>query len=352
MAILSKSVLGIDVGTFGIKIVELSSFGGRKKFSNYILLPAHPFYQRQLLPVQKSLILLPAKDLAEAIKLALFEARIKHRNVVFAIPDFLTFFVYFTLPNIPQAELEGSIRTEARKYIPLPIKDVILDWQPIYKEKDKIDILLVAVPREIVFKFEEIASLTNLKILALEPEIFALKRILSKEKEKVIGLIDVGAKSTTCSILDGEILKVYHSLPVSGLMITEKIAGELGINWELAEKIKMTYGLSNFPPSWTEEMKNSFRQIVDSAIKLIFQEIEKTFRNFYLKEGKEIDKIIITGGLGLMPGLLPALQALFSKPVELINPFFDILIPDFLSDRIKELNVLLSVAVGASLKKL
>jgi type IV pilus assembly protein PilM len=352
MAILSKNVLGIDIGTFGIKIAELSSFGGRKKLTNYALLPAHPFYQRQFLPVQKSLILLPAKDLAEAIKISLFQSKIKQRNVVFAIPDFLTFFVYFTLPNIPQPELEGSIKTEARKYIPLPIKDVILDWQPIYKEKEKIDILLVAVPREIVFKFEEIASLANLKILALEPEIFALKRVLSKEREKVIGLIDIGAKSTTCSILDKEVLKVYHSLPVSGLLITEKIARELGVNWELADKIKMAYGISNFPPSWSEEMKSNFREIVNSAIQSIFQEIEKTFHNFYLKEGKEIDKIIITGGLGLMPGLLPALQALFSKPVELINPFSDILIPDFLSDRIKEISVLFSIAIGASLKKL
>jgi type IV pilus assembly protein PilM len=355
--LLPKSFLGIDLGTSAIKIVELSAFAGRIKLENYAELPTQTFHQRQFLVPEKSTIFLPGEDIAGAIRIVLSEAKIKTRDCVIAIPDFLTFFTTFDLPKMTKEELPQAVKIEARKYIPLPLKDVTLDWQVIEKssnlQKEKqLTILSVAVPNEIVYKCQQIAILANLKLLALEAEIFGLVRALIKKGEKLTGLIDMGARTTTCSLVEKGVLKVYHSLNISGSALTEKIARELGVEWELAEKLKRYWGISNPPPSWTSEMKAVLGEILTSSIDPILKEINKIFEHPYLKEGKEIDKIILTGGVGLMPGVLQLFQNYFKKEVELADSFSNISYPSILKENLKKIGSTFAVAVGMALRGL
>lgn len=353
-----KSFLGIDIGTSAIKIVELSSFAGRIKLENYVELPTQNFQQRQFQVPEKSIIFLPAEDIAEAIKMVLAEAKIKTRDCVLSIADFLTFFTAFDLPKMTRGELAQAVKIEARKYIPLPLKEVTLDWHlreaEVGGQKEKgVAILLVAVPNEIIYKYQQIAILANLKLLVLEAEIFGLIRALIKKgEEKLTGLIDMGAKSTTCSIIEKGVLKTYHSLNISGSALTEKIARELEIEWELAEKLKKEYGISNSPPSWAPEVKESFKEILTSTIDPVLKEVNKILKSFYLKEEKEIDKIILAGGIGLMPGILPLFQNYFKKEIELADPFSNISYPTLLRENLKRIGPSFAVAIGMALRGL
>lgn len=350
--LLSKSFLGIDIGSSAIKIVELSTFAGKIRLENYAELPTQNFQQRQFKSPEKSIVFLPSEDIAEAIKMILAEAKIKTKDCVISIPDFLTFFTIFDLPRMTKEELPQAVKMEARKYVPLPLKEVTLDWHLSGEVGDRkgLRILLVAVPNEIIFKYQQIAILANLKLFLLEAEIFGLIRALTKkEEEKLIGLIDMGAKSTTCSIVEKRNLKIYHSLNISGSTLTEKIARELGIEWDLAEKLKRNYGLSNPPLSWTPEMKEAFKKILTPTIEPILKEISEIFKNFYLKEGKEVDKIILAGGIGLMPGVLELFQNYFKKEVELANPFSNISYPALLKETLKKIGPSFAIAVGMAL---
>ncbi len=356
--LLPKSFLGIDIGTSAIKIVELSAFARRIKLENYVELPTSNFQQRQFQTPEKSVIFLPSEDIAEAIKTALSKAKIKTRDCVISIPDFLTFFTAFDLPKMTKEELAQAVKNEARKYIPLPLKEVTLDWHLREVEFDKqrkksITIFLVAVPNEIIYKCQQIAILANLKLLVMEAEIFGLIRaLIKKEEEKLIGLIDMGARSTTCSIVEKGVLRVYHSLNVSGSFLTEKIARELEIEWELAEKLKREYGISNPPSGWDAETQESFKEILISTVNPLLQEVSKIFNGFYLKEEKEIDKIILAGGVGLMPGVLSIFQNYFKKEVELANPFSNIFYPSPLKETLKKIGPLFAIAVGMALRGL
>jgi len=352
----SKRNLGIDVGTSAIKIVELSSFGKKIKLENYLEIPTFPFHQRESHLKEKSIIFLPAEDIADAIKIGLSQAKISTKNCIFAIPDFLTFFTIFTLPPMSKEELEPAIKMEARKYIPVPLKEVTLDWQIIKKEslvpEQGVTVLVVAIPTEILYKYQKIATLSNLKLIALEAEVFGLiAPFLLKETKETVVIIDLGIKSTTCSIIEGGILKDYHSLNFSSNFITERLTWELGIPWNLAEKVKRVWGISNSSIK-NEKLKEIYEKMLISIFNPLFEELERIFKNFSLKEEKEISKIVLGGGTCLMPGLLKAFEERFQKPIQIINPFEDIIVPEEVKEILKEKGPSFAIATGMAIKGL
>ncbi|MFQ6049964.1 MAG: type IV pilus assembly protein PilM [Candidatus Paceibacterales bacterium] len=355
LKLIPKKFLGIDIGTFAIKIAELSSWARRIKLENYGEIPASALYQRPFRTFEKSTLLLSTEDIARAIKAVLEEAKIKSRECVFSIPDFSTFFTTFELPGMTAEELPQAIRAEARKHVPIPLGEVTLDWQLIGgKVSDQRDtelkILLVAVPNEVINQYQKIALISDLKLLALEAEVFGLVRALIEEEKRTIGLIDIGARSTTCSIIDKRILKISHSFDISGSDLTERIAKGLSVDYERAEVLKKKYGISTSPQLGLEG--EHVREILIPLIGLIIRESEKIFKNFYLKEGKEIEKIIIAGGTVLLPGLLEYFQKYFKKEVEIANPFSKIFYPPILEKTLKEIGPSYAIAVGVALRGL
>lgn len=354
--ILPKNCLGIDIGTSGIKGVELSSFGAKITLSNYFIVPTFLSHQKEIEETKKSIIFLPSEDLAEVIKSGIQTAKIKAKNCVFSLPDFLTFFTILNLPPMSKEEIGPAVKIEARKYIPVPIKEVTLDWQIVESTSFEKGwtILLVAIPNELIYKYQKIALLSNLKILGLEAEVFSLIRSLIKNKNefKTVAILDIGVKSTTCTIVERGILRAYHSLNVSTFSLSEKISQELEIDLPLAEKIKKVWGCSfeNMPLEAKE--KEIYQSIFYTALSPLLSEVDQILRNFYLKEGKEIDKIILTGGSGKIPGLLQFLEKHFKKNVELGNPFSRINFPLQLEGVLKKVGPELSVATGAALRGL
>jgi len=352
---LPKKFLGIDIGTSAIKIVELSSFAGRIKLENYGEMAAKVLYQKPFRTFEKSTLLFSADDISRAIKAVCQEAKIKTKESIFSIPDFATLFTTFELPPMTAEELPQAVSAEARKQVPLPLGEVTLDWQLIEgKVSDhrdtKLKILLAAVPNEIINQYQHIAELSNLKLLALEAEVFGLIRSLIEKKERgVIGLIDIGARTTTCSIIEKRILKISHSFDISGDDLTERIAKGLEMEEEMAENLIRKYGILISPPQFPPESKD-IREILLPLIDIILRECEKIFKNFYLKEGKEIDKIILAGGTALLPGILEHFQNYFKKEIELSNPFLKIFFPPILEKTLKEMGPAYAIAVGAALR--
>ena len=351
--ILPKKFLGIDIGTSAIKIVELSSFAGRIKLENYGEVLAKVLYQKPFRTFEKSTLLLSSEEISRAIKAILEEAKIKTENCFFSIPDFATFFTTFELPGMTAEELPQAVEAEARKQVPMPLREVTLDWQLIEgkasdKKDTKLKILLAVVPNEIISQYQEIAALSNLKLLALETEIFGLIRsLIEKEEKRIIGLIDIGARTTICSIIENRILKVSHSFDLSGDDLTERIAKGLSLTEEIAENFKKKYGILIPQPSLEEK---DIQEILLPLIDIIFRESEKIFKNFYLKEGKEIDRIILAGGTAFLPGILEYFQDYFKKDIGIANPFSKTFYPPILEKTLKEMGPSYAIAVGMALR--
>ena len=361
--IIQKSFLGIDIGTAAIKIVEISRWGERRKLEAYGELPSQTIFEKPFLTFERSSLLLSSPEIAQAISAIIKEAKIRSREVIFSIPDFSSFFTNFVLPPMTKEELPMAIRYEARLHVPLPLSEVTLDWRVIEGEvSDKkatpLKVLLVSVPNEVINQYQKIAELSNLKLLALEAEVFGLLRSLIKEAKPlanpkiVISLIDIGAQSTTCSIIDEGVLKISHSFDLAGNNLTNQITQSLSIDWEKAENFKKKYGI--LPPSlsgggWEQQnITNALLPLIDSII----SEIEKIFDNFYQSEGKKVEKIILAGGTALLPGLKEYFSEKIGKEIEIANPFSNIFYPPILEKTLEEMGPAYAIAVGLALRGL
>ncbi len=356
LKLIPKTSLGIDIGTSSIKIVELSKSRERERLKNYGEIEASVLYQKPFRTFEKNTLLFSSRDVAKAIKAIIEEAGMKTRQAVFSIPDFSSFFTTFDLPSMAKEELSQAVTYEARRHIPLPLGEVTIDWEVIEgqlsdQKKSSLKVLLVAVPNEVINQYREIAKFSELELFALEAEVFGLVRSLVSEDEKrVIFLVDIGAQSTTCSIIEKKVLKKSHSFNASGNELTEQVAKSLSVGYKTAKDLKEKYGLENIPlprahlPVSSES--KSIREILLPLIDIILREIENVASNLYQIEGKEVQKFIIAGGTALIPGLPEYFQDYLKKEVEVADPFAKIFYPPILEKTIKKMGPAYAIAVG------
>ena len=353
-----KGSLGIDVGTSSVKIVELSKWGKKKKLENYGEMRAEALYGKPFRTFEKSTLNVSDQDVARDISAILKEAGVKTKKAYFSIPDFSTFFTTFNLPAMTEEELFQAVKYEARQHIPLPLSEVTLDWQVIEKETanqkpTSFKILLVAVPNEVISQYQKIAKSAGLELLALEAEVFGLARAsvknqdpsLGRLKEKsVIILVDIGAQSTTISIVDGEVLKISHSFDTSGNDLTNIISKGFNVDYGKAEELKIKYGLLS--------SKMDIRESIIPLIDLILSEVKKVSHGFFQVEQKETQKIILAGGSALLPDLADYFSKNLNTPVEIASPFSSIYCPPVLEGTLKKMGPSYTIAVGTALKGL
>lgn len=353
------SCLGIDIGTSSIKIVELSRSGVRVKLDNYGEISTAAVSKGPFRTSEENTIVLSSSDIGKAITAVLEEAKIQTKSVVFAIPDFSSFFTNFQLPPMTKKEISDAINFAATQYIPLPLSEVTLDWQLIEgkiggRSKEKLKILLVAVPTKVISQYQEIAIISKLKAKSLEAEAFALLRSIRGIDKITVGLVDIGDKSTTCSIVENGMLKSSNSLDIGGDGMTKSIAEGADLDYNDAEKLKKQYGVAAILKEGArghgegEKITKAFLPLIDS----ILDEVQKIFRNFSREEKKDIQKVVLAGGTSLLPGLREYFFSVLKKETEIINPFANMNSPQILDKTLQEMGPRYAIAVGAALRGL
>ncbi|MFH1712681.1 MAG: type IV pilus assembly protein PilM [Candidatus Jacksonbacteria bacterium] len=361
----SPSYLGIDIGSASVKVVELESKDGSIYLKNYGFVEKMPNIEGG-----------DAKDIdrsAHIIKEIYRQGGFTAKKVVAALHNFDVFTSVINLPKMQSdGKMEDIIRTEARKFVPIPLEDVVLDWKilnkPSIKTKDKnkidsqgdrekffleeqdtTDVLLTAAPRRLVSRYVEIFQKARLNLLSLETESFALIRsLLNRDAPFSLMIIDIGAVATDIIIIEYDTPVVIRTVDVGGMAITAAIAGSLGIDLERAEQFKRDIGILS---DQTAEQNNSIAQIIESAFAPVVNEISYSI-DLYKTRDKSIEKIILSGGSAYMLGLADFLRQTFTLPVHIGDPWHKIIYPKPLESSLKELSSMFSVAIGLALKEL
>ncbi len=340
-----KKMIGIDVGTSGIKVVEISRWGQGKTLENYGEIKSSSLYKEPFRSVEKGSYLLSNYFVSRAIRAVLDEARIKTKAAIFSIPDFSTFCTTFELPPMSASELKEAVYYNASQYIPLPISETTLDWQLIGgtpgDKQSGLKIFLVAIPNQTIQDYQKVAQLAGIDLYAVEAEALGLVRSLVKEDKNCVCMIDIGVQSTTINIVDRKVLKKSYSFDFAGSQLTYSIASALDLGHVEAEELKNKEGLV----SSKEEISKTLYLLIDPLV----IEVKKLLSDYYQQEGKDVGTIYLTGGTSGLPGLREYFSEFLKKKVEIPNCFSELLYPPILGKTLEKISPSFSVATGVAL---
>jgi len=340
-----EKMVGIDIGTSAIKVVEVSRWGQGKTLENYGQIRSSSLYKEPFRNVEKGSYLLSNYFVSRAIKAVLEEAKIKTKAVIFSIPDFSTFCSTFELPPMTAAELPEAVYYNAQQYVPLPITETTLDWKLIEgtpgDKKSALKIFLVTIPNQTVHDYQSVALQAGLDLYAVEAEAIGLARALVRENKGCVCLVDIGVQSTTVNIVERQNLKKSYSIDFAGSQLTYSISTVLGLARAEADELIKQEGLT----SSRKEISKTLYLLVDPLI----MEVRKMLSDFYQQEGKEVEVIYLTGGTAGLPGLKEYFAEVLKKKVEIPNCFSEFLYPPILGKTLEKLAPSFSAATGVAL---
>ena len=358
MPLFSKSstkCLGIDIGATSIKVVEIAKKEEKLSLNNYGIASIEDVTGKTLRSKSDQAVTSSKSAIAETIEKILKEAGIKTKKTVFSIPDYSSFFTSFEVPKMKRSEVESAIHYQARQRVPLPLNEVTLDWTLAkLREKDDkelIEVLLLAVPNDIIKAYRAIADKVGLKVGALDAEVFGLAKLYSKDG-RTIAVVDVGDQSTTVNIIKDGVPKHSHSINVAGKDFTKEIAILPEVDYNRKERDEENEDEKEDQKESEEEMATEVSKKIKKSLSDELSKKIKRVCDSYEDDGREeIDDIIIIGGGINFDELNEAL--IKNNSAVLGSPFNNIDYPSALEPMMSEdLPSLLSVATGMALEGL
>jgi type IV pilus assembly protein PilM len=350
-----KSVIGIDVGSSAIKVVQVKKKRGRAVLETYGELALGPYAN---IEIGRS-INLPADRLIEATKDILKESKTTTNSCGVALPLSSSLITFITVPPVDEKQIGDVIATEARKYIPVPLNEVMLDWSIIPKEENYVsddssnvtnrqnkDVLVVAIHNEYLTDYQSIMTGSGLVPSFYEIEIFSSIRSVVEQGMGTVMIVDMGARSTKLYIVERGILRASHIINKGSQDITLALSKALSITVSEAENIKRVHGLKGGP-----EYKD-LSEVITVNLDYIFYEANSTMLNYQKKYSKNISKVVLTGGGVLLKGFTDLAKMSFETDVVYADPFGRLETPAFLADEFAKAGPEFAVAIGVALRKL
>ncbi len=354
-----KSFLGIDIGTSSIKLAQLGMDENRVKLETYGLLETYGKVELVQGTIQTSSVNLLGSQVVELLKNLLEKSKTTTKDAVLSVPVFSTFSAVMELPDMPYSQIESAIPYEARQYIPVPISEVVLGWNIIGKKNlepvggtgiapsPKIEVLLVAIPKEVANKYSEIARAANLNLKAIELESFAISRALVGNDAIPTLVVDIGSKVTNILVVDNGYVMINKGLDTSGAEITRALSHGLNVDFKRAETVKREKGLIV-----SGESDRAINQIMLPIVDVILNESKRIADFYNYKSGVKVERVFLCGGSAYLPGLAKHFSESFALPTIIGNPWGKIAYPVALEPVLSEIAPTFCISVGLAMREL
>lgn len=343
-------VLGVDIGTAAIKIVEIKKTSTLPKLINYGILKSNTHLDRPNSAIQSSALKIVEKETADLLKILLKEAKFQSREAIASIPVFSAFVTLLEMPQMPEADVAKAMAFQIKQHIPLPISEVAIDWLKVGdRETDeglKQQILLISIPNEIIKRYQNIFKLAGLKLKALEIESLGLARALVGSDPTPTLLVDIGALSTNIAVIDQGFVKLNVFSDIGGASLTSAIANGLGINVKRAEELKKQKGLKAGPAEY--ELSTLPLPYLDAII----GEAIRAKNKFEREQNKKIEKIFLAGGGANLTGIEEYFTKQMGMSVSIGNALSGLSHSPETEILAKQLGSELAIAAGLAIKEL
>lgn len=348
------SVLGVDIGSSSLKVVQLRKERGKAVLETYGELSLGPYSGREVGQATN----LSADQITETLKDLLREAKVTTVNCGVSIPFARSLLTLVKLPyRADPSEQKTIVELEARKYIPMPMSEVQLDWfivppeaksaqpaeeKPADAQNAKVDVLLVAVHNDELSLLQKIIAGAGLSASFYEIEIFSTIRAAVDEPIKPVMVLDIGAASTKSYIVERGVVALSHAISAGSQDITRAISVSGNVSIAQAEALKKEGGVAGAAALGGPELV--FSRIFSEARRLLIQ--------YEALHKKSITSIIFTGGGGVTKELGAYAKRIFSIDVRVANPFAKTEAPAFMRPVLEEIGPEFAVAAGLALRKL
>jgi len=346
--------VGIDIGSSYIKVVQLKKEEGRIVLDTYGEVALGPYEEDG---VAGQIAHLEQEQLTEAVKNLIKQANVSAKTAFISLASSSSLIFILSLPRISEHELAGAVQSEVKKYIPIPLTEISLDWWIIPEEetfgddymhtekKGDIKVLVAAVRNEIFDTYEGMAKNLPFQEHAYEIETFSMVRSSLRNELAPVMLVDFGASGTRVTVIEHGVLRKFYSINRGGLYLTNSLKKSLQIEFEDAEKKKREVGMN-------EEGDREVSKIIETGMEYVLSEIKKVLFDFEHDYKRPVNKIILAGGGALLPGLKEKMEFRYNIPTEYADPFKHAMYPDFLEEVLKKSGPEFSVALGLALQRL
>ena len=353
------NAVGIDIGSSAIKVVEIKKRKGKAVLETYGAIALGSYADTDIVRITN----LPLEKVVEALKEVLKQSGVTTTSSAFSIPVQSSLVFTISLPTqVKESEISSIVPTEARKYIPLPITEVSLDYFILPQKEssfeevnnpdlppvlpEKTEVLVVAIQNDAVSKYRSIVSQCSLEAGFFEIEIFSSIRANFEHELSLVLLMDFGASSTKLSLVEFGMVKNHHTINRGGADISSSISKSLDISFPKAEEMKKEFGLFENPA------EKRLADIIKIHIDYIFSETDNVLLGYEKKYNRTISKVIFTGGGALLKGLKEVASNNFRAEIEIGHPFSKVGAPEFLGKVLETTGPEFAVALGLALRKL
>lgn len=343
----TSGVVGIDVGSSSIKVVELQERKGVVTLATYGELQLGPYAGKQ---IGESVLLEPKQE-QEALVDVLRESAVSARNAVFAMPLSSSFVTNVSIDADADADLSAMVRVEARKVIPASLSEVTLDWAEVELSKkeakehatNRRDVLIAAIQNSALERFKILMQFIGMKETPTEIECFSAVRSVYDSRETDIAVIDIGAVSSKLYIAKKGLLMRMYRIRAGGALATKRISEVLNVDFETAEKIK-------YAADRTADNFSDIQRAYQTSFERAFREFSQVIREYEQKTDSTIQTVYLTGGGAQFPGVDIQLKDSLQRDVIKTNPFTKVAYPAFMEDIMKEIGPSFTVALGAAMR--
>ena len=309
MAVLT---FGLDIGRSFIKVVEVKTSGKKKILAAASSIKVPDGGMESESPVDLTKV-------SDAIKAVRASAKIDTRRCTISIVESQVVTRLIQMPSLTDKELSAAIHWEAEQYIPLPLKDVNLQYKVVSRPTtsgSKMQVLLTAAPKRVISKYLSIVKAAGLDVFAIETESAALSRALTSVNEPATIIVSLGAVSTELVIaLAGNVL-FTRSIATGGLTLTRAVQNEFNLPASQAEEYKQSYGIME------DKLSGKVAAVLKPILDILTSEILKAvqFTHAHVPES-QIVRIVMCGGGAYLPGLAAFLVERTSLEVSMGDPW-------------------------------
>lgn len=345
----TASVIGVDVGSSSLKVVQLRRERGVVVLETYGELALGPYAGGEVGQATN----MSADKIAETLRDLIREANVTTVDAGVSIPFSRSLLKLVTLPYRENPEEQKTvIELEARKYIPVPVSEVQLDWfiVPAIGAENApapttVSVLLVAVHNDELALLDGVVRGANVVASFYEIEIFSTIRAVVQEPVQPVLVLDIGASATKVYVVEHGVVAFSHNIPEGGQDVTRTIAAAHSLSIGKAEALKKEHGFAGTDSGYD----NSTIELVFSRI---FDEARRAISQYENTEKKKISGLVLTGGGGVTKELAAYAKTFFSVDVTVANPFAKTEAPAFMRPVLEAIGPEFAVAVGLALRKL